>query len=69
MKSRSFIHIDVEADGFLYNMVRNIVGTLVEVGRGKLAPTKVRQILVAKDRRCAGPTISAKGLCLIKVKY
>jgi tRNA pseudouridine38-40 synthase len=63
------INIDIMADGFLYNMVRNIVGTLIEIGRGKFKVEDSRHILDAKDRRKAGPTAPAKGLCLIKVMY
>lgn len=63
------IDIDIEADGFLYNMARNIAGTLIEVGRGKIAPESVKEMLKKKDRRSAGPTAPAAGLCLIKVKY
>lgn len=68
-KKSSSITIDIEADGFVYNMVRNIVGTLVDIGRGYLAPGSMEKILEAKDRRKAGPTAPAKGLFLIKVKY
>ena len=68
-KDKEKIYIDIEADGFLYNMVRNIVGTLLEIGRGKLAKGSLEKILLAKDRRLAGPAAPAKGLCLIKVKY
>ena len=68
-RDRGFIYIDVEADGFLYNMVRNIVGTLVEAGRGKLEKGGLKRILKAKDRRAAGPTAPAKGLCLVRVRY
>jgi tRNA pseudouridine38-40 synthase len=64
-----FINIDIEADGFLYNMVRNIVGTLVEIGRGRFKKGSLRRILLAKDRKIAGPTLPARGLCLLKVKY
>jgi tRNA pseudouridine38-40 synthase len=63
------IFIDIEADGFLKNMVRNIVGTLLEIGRGKLPKGSMKKILVAKDRKKAGPTIEAKGLSLLKVRY
>ena len=66
---KEFIHIDIEADGFLYNMVRNIVGTLIEIGRGKLGKGVLKKILEAKDRRLAGPTAPAKGLCLVRVRY
>ena len=63
------IYIDIEAKGFLYNMVRNIVGTLIDIGRGKLSPGDTKKILKAKDRTLAGPTAPAKGLCLMKVNY
>ena len=63
------IKIAVAADGFLYNMVRNIVGTLVEIGRGRWQPDYIRQILAAKDRSAAGPITPARGLCLMKIYY
>ncbi len=63
------LRILVEADGFLYNMVRIVVGTLLEVGRGKIASEDVRYIRDAGDRRLAGPTAPARGLCLIRVEY
>jgi len=63
------IYIDVEADGFLYNMVRNIVGTLIDVGRGRFKAEYVREIIKKKDRRLCGPTAPAKGLSLVKVRY
>ncbi|NLS96900.1 MAG: tRNA pseudouridine(38-40) synthase TruA [Planctomycetaceae bacterium] len=65
----SRITIEVEADGFLYNMVRAIVGTLVEVGRGAQSPDWVRQVLEACDRSQAGPTAPPQGLFLLWVKY
>lgn len=68
-KSGDLIKITVEADGFLYNMVRNIVGTLIEIGRGKFKPGSMVKILKAKDRKLAGPTAPAGGLCLMEVKY
>ncbi len=61
--------IEIEADGFLYNMVRNLVGTLLEVGRGKQPPSWVRQVLQATDRTQAGPTAPAHGLFLLRVDY
>ncbi|MDD5326730.1 MAG: tRNA pseudouridine(38-40) synthase TruA [Phycisphaerae bacterium] len=64
-----WVYIDTEADRFLYNMVRNIVGTLVEVGRGKWKPEKMNEILEAKDRTAAGPIAPAAGLCLMWIKY
>lgn len=66
---KELIRLDMEADGFLYNMVRIIAGTLLEAGRGKMVAGEVRRILRAKDRRQAGPTLPARGLCLVKVKY
>ena len=64
-----WIYVDIEGDGFLYNMARNIVGTLVEVGLGRLTPERIRQILEAKDRAAAGPIAPAAGLCLMWIKY
>jgi tRNA pseudouridine38-40 synthase len=63
------LEVWIEADGFLYRMVRNIVGTLVEVGRDRIAPERVGQIIAARDRRQAGPTAPPQGLCLAKVAY
>ena len=68
-KEGDFIHIDIEADGFLYNMVRSIAGTLIEVGRGKIEAGEAGKILRGKRRDLAGPTAPAKGLCLMAVKY
>jgi tRNA pseudouridine38-40 synthase len=59
----------VEADGFLRCMVRNIVGTLVAVGRGKLAAPDLSHILDSRDRKRAGPTAPGRGLFLAEVKY
>jgi tRNA pseudouridine38-40 synthase len=59
----------VEAEGFLRAMVRTIVGTLLEIGRGKLVPEEVERIFRRKDRLLAGPTAPAKGLCLVRVDY
>ncbi len=59
----------VTGSGFLHHMVRNIVGTLVEVGRGSLQVEDVRRILAAKDRAAAGPTAPAQGLFLVGVEY
>lgn len=63
------LRIQIEADGFLYNMVRTIVGTLLQVGLGKIHAKDVLRIRDARDRRLAGPTAPACGLCLIKVDY
>ena len=64
-----WMYIDVEGDGFLYNMVRNIVGTLVEIGLGKWRPAKINEILEAEDRTAAGPLAPAHALCLMWIKY
>jgi tRNA pseudouridine38-40 synthase len=60
---------DVEADGFLYNMVRAIAGTLMNVGRGYWPIDQVAAILCAEDRTLAGPTAPAQGLFLMRVTY
>jgi tRNA pseudouridine38-40 synthase len=65
----SMLCYDVRGSGFLHHMVRNIVGTLLEVGRGKLAPEDILHILNARDRTAAGPTAPPQGLCLMKVEY
>ncbi len=59
----------VEGDGFLRHMVRNIVGTLLEVGRGRRAGDSLRVLLAGRDRRAAGPTAAAHGLTPIRVSY
>jgi tRNA pseudouridine38-40 synthase len=64
-----FITIEIEADGFLYNMVRAIVGTLVEVGRGRRGEDWPGELLRALDRRAAGPTAPPQGLFLVRVDY
>ena len=64
-----WIYVDVEGDGFLYNMVRNIVGTLVEVGVGRWKPEKMDEILEARDRAVAGRLAPPQGLCLMWIKY
>jgi tRNA pseudouridine38-40 synthase len=64
-----WITFDVQADGFLYNMVRNIVGTLVEVGRGRWTTQDIEKILAAKNRTEAGPIAPASGLCLMRIFY
>jgi tRNA pseudouridine38-40 synthase len=65
----SMLVYEISGNGFLHHMVRNVVGTLVEVGRGKLAPQDITRILAARDRTLAGPTAPAQGLCLVKVEY
>ncbi|MGN0342503.1 MAG: tRNA pseudouridine(38-40) synthase TruA [Roseburia sp.] len=63
------IRITIRGNGFLQNMVRIIVGTLVEVGAGRREAETVGDILAAKDRSMAGPTMAAKGLALVEVRY
>ena len=64
-----FFWFDVAADGFLYNMVRIMMGTLVKVGRGKLSPEDIPAIIGSKVRMRAGDTAPARGLCLMEVYY
>ena len=59
----------VHGNGFLYHMVRNIVGTLLEVGRGRLVAGGITGVLGAKERAAAGPTAPARGLFLVRVEY
>lgn len=61
--------IVVEGDGFLYNMVRTIAGTLIDVGKGRLAPDDVARALASGERDHAGPTAPAEGLYLVRVFY
>lgn len=61
--------LEVTGNGFLYNMVRILVGTLVQVGKGRLHPSRIRTILAAKDRQAAGPTAPPEGLILLEVGY
>jgi tRNA pseudouridine38-40 synthase len=68
-RSEDRITVTIEADRFLQHMARTIVGTLVEVGRGKRKAQEMKQILQSRDRRLAGPTAPPQGLCLIEVKY
>src|SRR5262245_46010850 len=68
-RAGEYIWIDVEADGFLYNMVRSIAGTLIDVGRGHIPEGYVDEVLKAEDRRLAGPTAPPQGLFLMRVTY
>ncbi len=68
-KNKEFVYFEIEADGFLYKMVRNIIGTLLKVGSESIPKGGVKKILNTKNRKIAGPTAPAKGLCLLKVKY
>lgn len=59
----------IRGNGFLHRMVRNLVGTFLDIGRGRIAPTAISEILNERDRREAGPTAPPNGLCLVRVLY
>lgn len=63
------VWVTVSGDGFLYKMVRNIAGTLIEIGRGRWGPERIDRILAGRDRRDAGPTAAPGGLYLVSVVY
>jgi tRNA pseudouridine38-40 synthase len=67
--AEELIHVEAEADGFLYNMVRSIVGTLYQIGRGYWTVADMQRILTAQDRREAGPTAPPQGLVMLWVRY
>jgi len=68
-RDEEYIRIIVQGNGFLYNMVRIIAGTLMEVGSGKRQPEDIKTILEAKDRNAAGPTAPARGLMLVNYEF
>ena len=68
-EARGEVRVEVEGDGFLRHMVRNLVGTLLEVGSGRRDPDSVPELLARRDRSAAGPTAPARGLCLVRVDY
>lgn len=68
-KNDDLITINIEGDGFLYNMVRIIAGTLIDVGRGRICPDSIMDIIESRDRGKAGKTAGASGLCLERVYY
>lgn len=68
-EEKPFLLIRVEGSGFLYNMVRIIAGTLLEVGRHRYPPEHVAEILAGKDRNLAGPTAPACGLTLVQIEF
>lgn len=65
----NFLKLRIEGDGFLRHMVRNIAGTIIEVGKGRLRSEGILELLDARDRRLAGPTAPARGLFLERVNY
>jgi tRNA pseudouridine38-40 synthase len=69
MRRRTRVAVLISADRFLHHMVRNIVGSLVEVGRGARSPAWLADVLQARDRTQAGPTAPAQGLVLVRVRY
>jgi tRNA pseudouridine(38-40) synthase len=68
-ESGPWLAVAVEADGFLYRMVRSVVGTLWEVGRGAMDPLRIPEILSLRKRGAAGPSLPPEGLCLLWVRY
>ena len=69
VRKGGFIYFNFHGTGFLQNMVRILTGTLLEVGKGKIKPEQMPEILEAKNRQAAGPTAPPGGLCLVKVDY
>ena len=69
IKNGDRINIELTGNGFLYNMVRIISGTLLDVGLGKILPEEIPEIIASKDRTRAGRTLPAHGLYLVKVNY
>ena len=69
IKNEDMIKVYIAADGFLYNMVRIIVGTLIRVGEGKIKPNEIKNIIESKERAKAGKSVPPGGLCLEEVFY
>jgi tRNA pseudouridine38-40 synthase len=68
-RHRDLVLVRIEANAFLRNMVRTIVGTLLEIGEGKRSPADIEAVLQSRNRAQAGPTAPPQGLCLWKVRY
>jgi tRNA pseudouridine38-40 synthase len=68
-EARGELRFELEGDGFLRHMVRNVVGTLLEIGLGRREPGSLLALLAARDRTRAGPTAPACGLTLVRVDY
>ena len=68
-KENEKIYIELTGSGFLYNMVRIISGTLVDVGLGKIEPEEIKNIIKSQKRENAGKTLPPQGLYLVKVEY
>ncbi len=69
IKDGDFIHVEITADGFLYKMVRNIVGTLLAIGSGKIPKDSIPQLIKSKDNIKAPSPVPGYGLCLMSVRY
>lgn len=69
VEQKGGVRLEFEGDGFLYKMVRNITGALLDISAGKLDASKIADILATRDRKAAGAAAPAKGLFLIQVKY
>ena len=69
VRRKRWLVIAVSADSFLHHMVRNVVGSLVEVGRGAVPPEWISEVIASRDRTRAGPTAPAQGLALVRVLY
>jgi len=69
VRNGDIVRIEVQANGFLYNMVRIIAGTLLDVGMGKINADEITSIIESRDRFYAGKTLAPQGLCLVKVIY
>ena len=63
------VRVRARADGFIQQMVRSLVGTLLQVGEGRRSPDEMPAVLSARDRRAAGPVAPPHGLCLVSVEY
>lgn len=69
LREGSLVTIDVSANGFLHHMVRNLAGVLISIGKGEFPPEWAQEVLLRKDRSCAGVTAPAQGLYLMSVQY
>jgi tRNA pseudouridine38-40 synthase len=66
---QGLVEFTIEANAFLYHMVRSIVGTLIQVGRGDLSVSEFASTFYGADRSLAGPTAAPQGLCLVGIQY
>ena len=67
--SDEMLYYDIAATGFIQYMIRTIIGTLIEVGKGKIAPSEIKEIIASKKRENAGATAPPQGLFMVKVNY